>query len=247
MVVLELPFKVRNRRLVGVLERLHEMAGATLGGAPIEGRMPPDFGDPPGFADAQRAISLADAGQDALTLAIVTAGDPTGDHPKRITRKVWKAMTPDAGARASIFYTHSLAEVTARQASAPGHHLDPKRQQEARELLRAHYPWSDEEEAVVQEQAGLIDPETLTGVEEARMGLVLHAISMIVGRNEALRLPGLALLGPGAGLDRYSAQMAWQFCFNRGLPPYLERSDPDGMARWQAGRNDGAQNIREEP
>jgi hypothetical protein len=219
-------WNLRNRRSWKVLERLAELAGTGPVLAYRSERMPP------GLSEAQRALALAEAGEYALTFAIETAANP-GESRRGKARRIWKAMTPETGARAAIFFTHGLAETTAKLASAPGHHLSPARQSNARSLLRSALPWSDEEEEVVQRQAARIDPETAQGAEGARVWLAFHAVSMIVGDETAAGLPGFAVLEYEDDLDRLLAGHAWQMCFSRGTAPYLGISDEEGMDRWR--------------
>jgi hypothetical protein len=187
---------------------------------------------PSGLSSAQQALALAEEGEYALTLVIETAANP-GDSSRRKVRKVWRAVTPQSGARAAIFFTHGLAETTSKLASAPGHHLSAERQGNARALLRTTFPWSDEEEAMVQEQATRIDPETAQGVESARVWLGFHAVTMIVGEETAAALPGFAGLESRDDLDRLLAGHAWQLCSATALCPTSVYLTGEGMDRWR--------------
>jgi hypothetical protein len=187
---------------------------------------------PAGMSDAQRALALTEAGEYALTFVIETAANP-GESRRGKARRIWRAMTPETGARAAIFFTHGLAETAAKLASGHGHHLSPARQSNARALLGSTFPWSDEEETMVGEQATRIEPETAAGAEGARVWLAFHAVSMIVGDETAAGLPGFAVLEHGDDLDRLLAGHAWQLCFSHGTVPYLGLSDGEGMDRWR--------------
>lgn len=215
------PWNLRNRRAFAVLQRLGEMAGT---GIVLAG----EFGSMPrGLRPAQRAMALVEAGDHALTMMIETAASNR-------TRRVWKAMTPETGARAVIFLTHGLAATTEAVASAPG----TERQREARELVKASFPWSDEEERLLQEQVAKIDADSRTGLDESTVWIAFHAIRFIVGDEAAGTLPGFASLDRQENLalglmdtspEALFAHSAWEVCFRHALPPYLHVSDPEGM------------------
>lgn len=211
--------RLRDRRSFAVLERLAEQAGT---GIVLAGH----FEEMPNYLDdVQRAMALAEVGGLALTLVIGTTGKP---------RSIWKPMTPDTGAKATIYLTHGIAATTARLASVAAHHLDSQRQHEARDLLRATFPWSDEDESRISQRADLINPGTAEGVEQAQVGLAYDAVQMIVG-DAAATLPGFAGLNSDDSLNEYTSVMSWSICFNHVTPPYLRLSDPAGMARRECG------------
>jgi hypothetical protein len=213
---------LRNRRSFAVLERLGELCGTGIVLAGSLDAMPADL------TDAQRAMAVAEAGENALTLVIETAAS-TGDRGGK-ARKVWKALSPERGAGAAVFLAHGLAATTARLASAPGHHLSVPRQEEARALLRRHFPWSDRDEAEVGDAADGIHPASTVGIEDARIQIALGTVRRIVGE-DAARLPGFAEWSNSDPTDQYLVGMRWQICFNHSLRPFLAVTDPDGLTK----------------
>jgi hypothetical protein len=239
-------WNLRNRRALAALERLGKIAGTGIVGV---GSMPRrSFLEV--LRPAERAMALVEAGDQALTLMIETAATPVGADRGQ-ARQIWKTMTPETGARADVFVTHGLAATTATLASAPGHHLSVQPQLEARELLRATFPWSEEEEQLVQEQVKQIDAETGSGGDESFIWLAFHAIRFIVGEAAAVALPGfpsfvrglfsgeLRAYGLEVGIldtspEAFLSQQAWRVCAGHAMQPYLRISDPDGMRKWRA-------------
>jgi hypothetical protein len=217
-------WSLRNRRSFAILQRLGEMTGAGIVLAANFDSVPQQL------TDAQRAMAIAEAGESALSFAIETAGSAGGRG--RGAKRIWKAVTPDNGAEASVFLAHGLAATTARLASAPGHHLNPERQEHARALLRDHLPWSDHDHAEVSDAAGGIDPTSASGVEDARIRVALGAIGRIVGP-VAAQLPSFAEWFGGDAADGYVASLGWQICFNHSLRSFLAVTDPEGLARWE--------------
>lgn len=238
------PWNLRNRRAIATLERLGKIAGTGILGAASFDSMPE------GLRPQDRAMALVEAGDQALTLMIETAATPVG-RGRGQARRIWKAMTPETGARADVFVTHGLAATTAALASAPEHHLGVEPQLEARKLLRATFPWSEEEEQLVQEQVKQIDAETGSGGDEAFIWIAFHAIRFIAGDAAAVALPGfpsfvrglfrgdLHEYGPEVGIldtspEAFLSQEAWRVCSGHAMPLYLQLSDPDGMRKWRA-------------
>lgn len=235
-------WNLRNRRGYAALERLGKIAGTGVIGAALYDSMPEVW------RPQDRAMALVEAGDQALTLMIETAGTPAADHGQGQARRIWKAMTPETGARADIFVTHGIAATTAALASAPGHHLSVERQLEARQLLWATFPWSEKEEQLIQERVTQIDAETGNGGDESLIWIAFHAIALIIGDEAAVALPGfppfvrpdfakkygleigIVDTSPEASLSQY----AWQNCFGHALPLYYRLSDPDGMRKWRA-------------
>jgi hypothetical protein len=216
---------LRNRRSFAVLERLGELSGT---GIVLAGSLGDLDAMPANLSDAQRAMSVAEAGEHALTLIIETAASTGGRGGK--ARKVWKALTPERGASAAVFLAHGLAATTARLASAPGHHLSVARQEDARALLRRHFPWSNGDEAEVGDAADGIHPASAMGIEDARIQTAFGAVRRIIGE-DAARLPGFAAWSNSDPADQYLAGLGWQICFNHSLRPFLAVTDPDGLAK----------------
>ncbi len=138
---------------------------------------------PPGMTDAEQAMAIAQAGVVALALVIETAANPGGRRGSKVKR-VWKAITPDSGASAVLFLTHGIAATTARLASYPGHHLSAHRQEAARTLLHQHFPWSETDEAEIRDAATQIDPDDVSGLEEARVDSCFESLQ--TGRSRGL-------------------------------------------------------------
>lgn len=147
------PWNLRNRRGYAALKRLGEIAGTGVVGAASLDEMPESF------RPQDRAMSLVEAGDQTLTLMIETAAAPVGGGGRGQARRIWKAMTPETGARADIFVTHGIAATTAVLATAPGHHLSADRQIEVRRLLKNTFPWSNKDEELIQRLAAGIEAE----------------------------------------------------------------------------------------
>lgn len=191
---------------------------------------------PEGLSDAERAVAVAEVGHFTLTSAIDVASDPS----RRAAKSVWKEMTPDAGAAASIFMAQGLAATTGRLAEDPLHSLSRERQVETRALLRAHLPWPEAAEVEIERLAQSMDPRTLDGVEDAEIGVVFGALARIIGVERTRKLPRLAAwLGAGETLDPYVAGIAWKVFWNTAVAPYLALTDPEGLARVRATRDSG--------
>ena len=216
----ESPRALRNRRGYKVLKRLAERVGTDV--LMLVG----DEGWSPGSqpTEVMRAQGVAEAGQLVLGLAIEAAGG-TPDGGDRPAKRVWKAMTPDSGADASIFIAHGLAAILGRLASTPGHHLSAERQAEARALMREFYPLAAEDEHAIMDYAQAVQPVEAR-YHEALWRLAFRAISILVGEEKATQLPGFA---EGDFTDEYAASITWQICWNHALPAYLAVTDPEGL------------------
>lgn len=205
---------LRNRRLFAALERLGQISGSGV---------VTDTESLDGLSDAGKATAIADAGLGLLGLLIRTAAG------KRKARKVLREMNGETGARAAVFLSHGMAATTERLAESPGHHLSADRQREARELLWNHFPWSDDEEGLIEEQAEQIDSTTAAGLEEARAWLAFHALSMIVGGENAARLPAFAAFDRGYEHDGYLLDQHFGVAYRYGGSRWLQLTDPDGL------------------
>lgn len=182
-------------------------------------------GMPPDMSDAQRAVIFAEAGWLAMNMAIQTACDPiAGRHRK--SRRVWRAMTPESGAGASIFFAHGLAEIARRLSKTPGSTMTSERHAEVRELLSAHLPWSAADENELQRAVAVLDVRTGDGLEEAEAATVLSVLRRIIGDQEARQLPGFVPASPFEP-SAYVAGLSWRIAGNEWLRPYLALSDPD--------------------
>jgi hypothetical protein len=217
-------WNLRSRRSFAVLEHLGGLTGAGIVAAGNFDAVPAHM------SDAQRATAIAEAGEFALSLVIESAGSPGGRG--RAAKRVWKAVTPENGANASLFLAHGLAETTARLATSPSHHLSAERQEHTRGLLREHFAWSDAAEAEVGDAADRIGPASSTGVEDARIRVAFGAVHRIVG-SAAAGLLGFAEWFGDDGADAYIAGLGWQICFNHSLRPFLAVTDPEGLASWE--------------
>jgi hypothetical protein len=183
-------------------------------------------------------MALAETGDFVLNLMIETAAAPVDGQAH--TRWIWKAMTPQAGARADVFVAHGLAALTA----AGGEYgLRVAAQHEARELLWATFPWSDEEERLVQEQIMQTESPGLgRWPEEPFVWIAFHAIRFIVGDDAAAALPGIPrfIVGLFSGeirhygletgildtsLEAFVARLDWENCINHAMPRYLQISE----------------------
>lgn len=189
---------------------------------------------PEGLSDPERAVAVAEVGHFTLMSAIDVAADPSG----RAARSVWKAMTPDTGAAASIFMAHGMAATTARLAEGPNSDLSTQRQVETRALLRAHLPWPEAAEVEIKRLEQSINPLTLDGIEDAEIGVVVGALSRIIGVERSRELPRCAAWFEGDySPNRYVAGIAWKVFWNAAIPRYLGFADPEGFARAQATRD----------
>jgi hypothetical protein len=205
--------RTRERKHWAIIKRLGELSGTGVVG------FDPDQGWP-GLEEPYRTTAVAEMGAVALGIIIGTAGE---SEDQDVTKRLWKGMTPEAGAKAAVFVAHGLAATTEQLARKPGHHLNAEAHQRARELLRKSFPWSEEEEQAIAEFADDDD------WDEARLALVFAALSSIFGEVAVRQLPGMAVLG-GDELDRAAASLQWQICWNWALPPYLKLVDPDVSA-----------------
>jgi hypothetical protein len=135
---------LRERKSWAVLRRLGKLSGTGVIAAITWDRLPD------GTTDAQRATAIAETGEYALTMIIESAGEFADQD---VTRHIWKAVTPDAGAQAAVFVAHGLAATTAKLAAFPDHHLNATAHERARSLLRGSFPWSEAEERAIAELA----------------------------------------------------------------------------------------------
>lgn len=213
--------KRRDRVTFEGVQLLADAAGC----APVligEGPIPADFDD------RQRTMALAEGADTALGLLIETA---TG--PGRPNRKLYKTMTAQTAAQAIVFCAHALAGICGRLAEAPGHHLDPAAQRDARTLLRGKLPWTDAGEAEISQITGLIDPDDASGVDDAQLACVLGCLRIIVGDEQARLLPELRPFfdADPDPAEQYTCNLSWQICFNHATGHWLSLTDPDGLAR----------------
>jgi len=215
--------KLRNRRGFAALKVLGQQAGT--GVLLVAGR---EETMPPGLTDAARGMVLAEAGNLALGIGIYAACSPARTHSNE--RRVWRAMTPDAGATAAVFMAHGMAAVTRRLAESAGSELSPDLQDAARGLLHAHFPWGEEDEREIQRTAQGIDPLTLDGLDDAYVGVPLGALRRVVGE-AALELPAIAQRFGAEMSERYLASLTWQVCWADMTAPWLTLTDPRGAAR----------------
>lgn len=212
---------LRERKSWAVLRRLGKLSGTGVIAAITWDRLPD------GTTDAQRATAIAETGEYALTMIIESAGEFADQD---VTRHIWKAVTPDAGAQAAVFVAHGLAATTAKLAAFPDHHLNATAHERARSLLRGSFPWSEAEERAIAE---LADDD---GWSEARLALVVAALSGLLGEEAVPQLPGLAAFYADDEPEQMLATRHWQICWNHAQVPYVRLADPDGFARWQATR-----------
>jgi hypothetical protein len=212
-----------NRRSFAVLERLGETAGT----GPV---MLGDFDSmPKGLSREQRAMALAEAGWRGLALAIETSG-MSKQRWRHRERSVWRAINPERGARATIFFAHGLAATLERLAHYTDHPRSADRQRAARRLLHSVFPWPENEETKVEEETQRINPVTAEGGGDVFVSLSFHAIASIVGPAKAECLPGFTgLEDPDEAA--YFGALGWQNCFNSAVTPWVQVTDPEGMTK----------------
>jgi hypothetical protein len=188
---------------------------------------------------AQLAVSLAEAGWLATAAAVSVACDPTTGGRARKERRVWKAVTPDAGAAAAIFMAHGLGETISVASPERCEH-----QQRARQLLREHLPWTDDDEAEVAAAVQRAAPPTDSS-NEAEYDVIWRALLRLIGEEAARRLPGVSSIpqlpnlrgtlskqhhAAGVGEfspETYTSGLAWRILLGHYKAPFLALSDPE--------------------
>ncbi len=166
------------------------------------------------FNDAQRATVYAGQGLVALSVAIEAAGEQ---------RRVWKQVTPDAGASAAIYMTHGLAALLGRSAAQPGHHLNEQPQRAVREVMQEVFAWSESEESRI---AGLAT------TEHPDIQLAFDAIAIILG-DAAAELPGFQAFSADFEVS-FENSISWDVTVAHMNRSYLAVTDPEGLAQFDA-------------
>jgi hypothetical protein len=208
-------WKLHSRRSYAVSERLGELVGTGMASSNSDGTMPA------GSTDVERAAVLAYVASKALTIVVLTAGSGP-DTDRNVENRIWRRMTPNSGADASILLAHGMATLLRRLA-------DSEPQADVLALLNEHLPWNDESEAQLQRLVASVDPVDASGRDEARMSIAFGAISGIVGESDARELPGFRTPPSPLHYDNFELGLQWQTCWNHIDTLWLRATDPDGL------------------
>jgi hypothetical protein len=220
-----------DRRSLDVLRRLAKHAGTEvmIGAGQVDdaGRLSPI---PAEFSDAQRAVVIAEAGWLAVQMAIPVACDPVHTRDRK-SRRVWKATTPDTGAAAAVFMAHGLGETIRQQAYGETFRRHGARQEEARELLRGHFLWSEVDEREVLAAASAAGPPN-DDPAAAHFEVTWGALRRLVGDEMTSSLPLITALRAGSrDADTYVAGVSWSVVSAHLARPYIALTDPELAAR----------------